>query len=168
MTTVRFDAVVHPVSRIIAQYLIGQGLGVDPATIDDAGFDTDWLLYTTNLPQHSNNCIAINDTTPEKGIRNQVALYTCLRYGLQIRTRNNCDNEAWKRAHEIKIALDRVANQQITFVDYADNDSEHLYKFHGIETVSGPIPLGQELETGQGKRYLMSHNVLVSITPDVS
>jgi len=54
------DIVLYPVSRIIADYLIEQGVGFTPATT------TDWSVVTSAEPELPIKCITVFDEPAEK------------------------------------------------------------------------------------------------------
>jgi len=164
MSIIHDGPIVHPVSYILAEYLISVGVGVDM----EVAYVTDdvYGIATTNTPQTPDSLIIVSDTTPIKQGRDMLSDFTDRINGCQILVRDNCYDQGWAKIREVSEVLDQVKNLPFEYLHHEDTTTAD-YRIHGVHTSSGPIPLGQEYESnGQSKRYLFSHNVLVNITPD--
>jgi len=143
--------ITHPPSIILRDYLIDQGVGVDPTT---SSFD--YPIYVSLLPDGDNvkdKSIAIIDTTPihvQEWIRNG---QTYVSYGIQILIR---DSDYPTGFSKMQVTLDALDSIKYTLLTH--DSVEYKMRFFRR---SSEIPLGQEDDNR--RRQLFSINGLFSV-----
>jgi len=141
----------HSPAYILAQYLINEGLVIDP---QDSG---DWPVYVGMLPDDENvkdNIVACMDTEPLKDGRIFEDGENIWHYGFQTLVRAVRYNTAYEKAEELAENLETVNRDEITI-------SSSTYRIDNVSQTTGAVSLGQE--DGSRRRQLFSTNFLVTL-----
>ena len=139
---------------IISQYLIDEGICVDPS---DSG---DWPVFVVLLPdgdEVDDNALACFDTAPLKDGRVMEG-ENIFHYGVQILIRSDANDYSggWTKAKEIESAMEELNRTEITI------DSGNVFRVDSATDTTGVVAIGQEMENSK-RRNLFSCNFLVTM-----
>lgn len=140
---------------IMSEYLITQGLGIEPG---DSG---DWPIFVATLPDGDDvpdDAIACVDTSPLKDGRVMTSGENIFHEGVQILIRSQADdyNSGYAKAKAISDNLETVQMVQVTI------DSGNVFRIDNVTDTTGVVVIGQEEENGK-RRNLFSCNFLVTL-----
>lgn len=138
----------HSPSRIITQLLINLSIGSDPED------DDDWPIYYSRMPDGTDNCIAVYDTTPQNDAKAMTDGEVFEHFGIQIRLRHTSYDSGFdKIRNEIGLLLDAVKRSTVTI-------GTTSYRVGSVTKRSGPFPIGNDPKTG---RLLFTMNAVTTI-----
>ena len=145
----------HSPSRIIAEFLISQGIGTD---ITD---DSAWPVFVNYRPDETgvpDNCIVVYDNLGAKDGRLMVGTLI-LHPGFQVMVRARTHPVGWAKANAISDALAGV-NRDVQEV-ITDSCSFNRYRLDNTSQSGTILPLG--LEKGTKRRHLFTINYLATL-----
>jgi len=140
-------------ARILKQWLIDNGYGVDPET-DPV---SDWPIYVGQMPDTrsvKDRAIAIYDPAGTSEGRIQRTGETVIHPGLQIRVRDREYEDGYRKTSEISVALDDML-WEYTLVNSTDYVIQAVHK-------TPIIPLGPEPEGRRRTEFII--NAIATIT----
>lgn len=143
----------HSPAYIVQQYLIDEGIAIDPSVDADAN----WAAFVGVLPDGDkvdHDCMGVFDTSPLRDGR-VMSGDTLYHYGVQVLLRSSDYNAGYAKADAIQTALEAVSRDNITI------DST-TYRLDNINPTTGIVTLGQE--EGTKRRTVFSLNFLVTLT----
>lgn len=141
----------HSPSHILAEYLIGEGILIDP---DDSG-SGNWRVYIGSTPDgiHADHEVAVAvDTAPVKDGRVQGT--PLFHHGVQFILRSTDYSVGYAKATEIAEDLATVSHEDVT----VDDDT---YTIINVTQTTGVVVMGQE--PGTKRRELFSVNFLATL-----
>lgn len=136
-------------ARILQQWLVDQGIGVD------AGLPGDFPIYVGFLGDQEDKALAVYDTSPVTEGRIQRTGETIEHPGLQFRVRHNDYAAAYDKAKQITNALDGLKRATVVV------DTE-AYTVHGVHH-RGIIDVGPEDDKRRRQNFTI--NALATIGP---
>ena len=140
---------------ILSQYLIDEGLAVEPS---DSG---DWPIFVASLPDGDeipDDAIASIDTAGVKDGRLNETGENIIHYGVQIIVRSEIHDylSGYTKAQAIESKLETVDRNEVMI------DSGNVFRLDNVSTTSGVVAIGQEEENSK-RRNLFSCNFLVTL-----
>jgi hypothetical protein len=149
----------HSPAQIVRRLLIGLGLGSD---VDAGGQpEGEWPVYDNDEPDRPDNTVTLFDYDgPDEGSTQPDGEMQGLD-ALQIRVRCKTKIAGWRKAYEIKQAIEKspLVGGQAYNVNVGIETT--WYKIHCFSRISNVIPLGKETPTSTRKIFVV--NCLVDV-----
>ena len=144
----------HPPARVIAQFLVDLGLGVEPDERDPAA----WSVYYGSEPPSPDEVITVRGTTGTDEGTTMTDGVLQERYGLQVRIRSLEEDAGDLKARTIATTLHPVTNRWVNL-----DGTEYLVS--NVDVVGGVLPLGKSQVGTSLNLFTINLLALIDLTP---
>lgn len=148
-------AVLHPVSKIIAAFLVAKGAGVDGGS-DPLGL---WPVFYDEEPTDPDSCVTVGNTSPVRDDATMPDGEVYERQGVMIRVRSSDGDLGYTKAESLKQLVDAYGSMLDSPAVFTLDGTR--YKIHRIMRTTGVIAVGRTLPASD--RLAWTVNALVNL-----